>query len=489
MDDFATIEELIRAGQFLKARGLINEIKNKIKDIPKRTLLASYCRRCGDPLLGLGILHSNVGVALDTRSNALDDQEMCLEYAANLIRYGALSEGKNLLRKIDARRVPRANLFLAFASFAEWDYDSAIPGLETYLTTPLSGYDAIIGKVNLAAAYVESRQFDKVRSLLGGMLSDLPTEPYKLLKGNMHELFAQNEINAGNYPKALEHLEFAHGLLPGDSGVFSLFVTKWETICRSLMNRKLRHGLAPIRKKALSLQHWETLRECDLYQGYLSREADLVHKTKMATPYPTFHLHIDRVGKIFDLSYSDQPWIWHLSPSHGRTSHCLIDRDRGLQNGIPIFGTERLLHRAFLAITSDLYRPATTGALFNAMFPDERFSPQNTPNRIRQILFRLRQLLADQRIPLLVNEDHGRYRLEAVPGNHVSIEYSRRGVDPRPQWLDRIKRVSSFSSAEFAKLAGMSKRTAIRTLNEGISQGLLTKNRIGREIRYSVLSE
>jgi hypothetical protein len=141
-------DAFIRAGQDQKAERALAEL-----DIPKiprkwRLPLATLCRRVALISTGLKILSSVISSS--SKAAAASSAEIA-EYAALLQKFGAVDDALRLLKEVDDREVPEALMYRAVCHFSRWEYPEAVPLLEKYIKAAPSEYQALIGRVNLAA--------------------------------------------------------------------------------------------------------------------------------------------------------------------------------------------------------------------------------------------------------------------------------------------------------------------------------------------------
>src|SRR4051812_1525336 len=114
-------DDLLRAGR-------INDVVRKLKKINSRQIddrqrlpIARLCRRAGVASLGLKIMAPLVREALaDLNYRGLEAS--IAEYAILLQRNGVTEEALKILKRLDPKVVPEANLYTAFCYVSRWDY-------------------------------------------------------------------------------------------------------------------------------------------------------------------------------------------------------------------------------------------------------------------------------------------------------------------------------------------------------------------------------
>src|SRR5262249_5493625 len=132
-----------------------------------------------------------------------------VEYAAALVRVGATMEAIELLRTCDAKQTPEVSLYLAYAHVTQWDYAASIPLLAKYLPHAPDLYQAIVVKLNLAAALVHERHHDPAQHLLSELEAETRSERLESLYGNTLERLAELAIDRRRTAEAERYLDRA----------------------------------------------------------------------------------------------------------------------------------------------------------------------------------------------------------------------------------------------------------------------------------------
>ena len=112
---------------------------------------------------------------------------------------------------------------------------------------------------------------------------------------------------------------------------------------------------------------------------------------------------------------------------------------------------------------------------------------------MHQALFLLRRWTEKARIPIIVVEENGFYRLDGAPGCLIRMPaWSPWDVGPwrgeiSKQSLIRLGKEKQFTSMEAATVMGTSQRTTLRILTEGLKEGWLTRTGSRKGARYQIL--
>jgi len=476
----------IRRGEANDVRAAILHLERR--RVPRSLLVraAGICRRVDCLAPALKLLQPVVRAARKHAEPATDAEKA--EYAASLVRAGAVEEGLGLLRPLDARKVPEAYLYQAFGLKSQWDYASSIPLLEKFVEASSDDYWRRIGQLNLAAVLVWEFPGERAVPLLETLSESARNAGLKLMWGNTLELLAQNFILSGEWRKAEAHLEKAREVLREVGQREEFIVRKWEALAqvrRHGLSVESRKELDQVRHEARERQHWETLRQCDLFEAEATSDDRLWQKLYFGTPFPAFRARV-RAGwavKELPLHYDwilgqgEAKQVWDLHS--GRVT------PRG--GSIKVAG---LSHRLLRALASDFYRPQRLATLHFRIYPDEFYNATSSPQRVHYALQDLRKTIKGLRVPLSVHTDEGHFWLEAtspialrVPEatSKVSAEAPRLG-ELREEWPSE-----PFSLAEASAKLGASPRTTLRLLQAGLENAELGRTGKASKTRYHFL--
>lgn len=488
------LRELLQGADLAIREGRASEARKALKKIGRRRVprslavtAASLARRVNLAVMGTQILHPLVRPA--SRSAVPATSAERAEYAALLTYLGASDEALELLEKTSASDAPQVLLFRAFALFAQWNYRDAIEPLTRYLDAPeLAPYQRLVGKVNLAAALVIERRFDESRDLLDSLRDETKRQQHRLLYANVLELSAQNAVYMSRWPDAEAWLDEAGKLLADSPGLSELFVRKWQVILRMLrdgMSKSSASELDVIRKDALERRHWETARECDLFQAIATRDEALAAHVHFGTPFPHYR---GRIRALYPSApaYSGD-YSWRLGDAPGTARRPELDIVEGA------FGAARLkpgqaMHKVLLALSSDFYQPFRLATLFGWLFRGEYFDPGSSPARVFRLITRTRAWLRANRVPLTIEDMQGGYRFQARGALTLRVgEAPAVGASAPDPVVLRLKRrfpTEPFSATDAAGALGKSPRSAIRLLQGPIARGELVREGAAALTRY-----
>ncbi|HUP57503.1 MAG TPA: hypothetical protein VM598_08640 [Bdellovibrionota bacterium] len=478
------IDALIKQGDSAQAKRKLRPVNRNEIDRKDLARACGVATRAGLPELAIRWLNPIVRAERKLLHPATEREKA--EYAIALIRIGAQPEALGILKDLSARENPQVLLFRAVGHFSQWDYLSALPVLEEYLTHPVTEYQRLVGLVNLSAALIFESLYDRAEEVLSRALAAAREAKATLLLGNCLELSAQLALAQGSLKEADEHLKNASAEFAESGSIDSFFVRKWRAVLdlkRSATSERIAR-LGAIRAEGLELRHWESVRDCDFYLASHTRDSSLVAHLYHGTPFARFRQRIrEEIGPGLEIPPS---FDWQLGS--GRAGGPLIDLELGeeVSSGRRL-KPDQIPHRLLKALAHDFYRPYTVAGLFGRMFPNDYFHPVYSVGRVHQALVRLRQWLASARIDLLIDESHGHYRLGARKPVRIRTTLASQREQPLEAPLRKLRSEFAsrpFSSREASRCLAMPLRSAIRCLVGAVDSGSLSKQGAGRKVRY-----
>lgn len=462
-------ETHLRQGQFIDAQKILTSIPSS--QIPRHhaAALASLARRSHLWKLSLKWLHPIVRPAVESDRSA--SAQECIEYALALQKAGALNESEDLLESVSGSEDPKVFLSKAYVRMAQWDYASAEMNLSQYLqSSQLTEYERFIGQVNLVASLVVQGDSRASQQLLE-LESSLKKTPYKLLLSNCLEISAQYSVFMNDWDNAKEKLKQAQTLVDQEKNLDALFIEKWKVIVSAMESKDLK-PLTEFRPKALSLGHWETLRDLDYYQFLIHPESQWANWVYYGTPHRDFRKRMEKSH-----TFPDQQWVFRSANAKEQ-----------LDPWFPGDGEGDLSHRCFVLLLRDFYRPLRTGEAFNVLFPQEYFNPDSSPNRVHKTINRTRNWLEKLNLPFLLSESDGSYSLR-IPENYQLLGRKKLlNFEETHFLLQRFQTLenSEFNAEELSKLLGQSQSMTQRIVKRAVEEGTLIKLGSGRFTAYKL---
>jgi ribosomal protein L22 len=473
------LESLIRSGQLKEAERQLSKLgKVKRKDA---VTFANMARRLEREHLAVKILNPIVRPTNNLQAPATDLEK--IEYADSLRQLGAVNEARELLSEVDAEKFPQALLFQAFCFISEWQYEEALTVLQNYIHNPqVTDYQKAVAQINIAASLIQIGKLSEAGTLLEILRDQTRQSKYVLLHGNSLELTAQMLILGNDLDRALQFLDWSAQVLKQADKV-SLHAEKWTAIAQSLKAKEVTPALLDVFAKAKEFRRWEIMRDCELYTAHLLKDQNRLRRLYFSTPYESFRSRIRRfAGSGFDI-----PKGYSLSPSASPdyTLNLVTGELTGRKSAqLPLGQT---LHRFFIVLSSDLYKPVPVSTIFSKLFPSEFMNTTTSVNRVYQIVKRCRDWIEEANLSLRIEEANGTYRLvlgpemalfrpsEALPliKEEIEMHFLRSHLGSTPFKVIQAGQIFSRSYSVTGTL-----------LTWGVENGLLIRTGQGRRTLY-----
>lgn len=460
--------------------------------LPLRGKVAGLARRVDMPLAGIRLLNPLVRPTDGGKSSASPAE--IAEYSGCLTFIGAGAEASELLKELSPEECPESLLFRSFAHFSQWEYGATIPLLKRYVRSPkLTDYARAIGNINLLAALVYEKHFTEALNLRNRLAAECRSKGYVRLLGNCFELAAAIFVEQRRIKEARSTIAEAKALATENRAIDIFYAQKWEVVLNFMLSPKRENTLSAlhaIRAEAQNRGLWETVRQSDAYEAVYLRNAGLCAQVYFGTPFPKFR---EQLLKDYGSFSVPEEYLYRLQP--GESSGVLDLLTGTFQTSksanSPRMKPGQVCHRLLNILFSDLYRPLRVAVAHHELFPEQHFNPSSSAHRVHESVRRLRSELNQRKIPLVITETDGFYRVSAK--KPIEVRFSK--VDGLPdsdlvgfsllaeRWPN-----DEFTVQESLKFLRVSKRTAIRTLNRLELAGKVVRIGQSSSTRYRLQS-
>jgi len=487
------LDQLIRSGQQGSARTLLLQTNFKQLHRDDSAHFADLARRLNMPKLMLQILRPIVRSEIVLRPPP-SDRERAL-YATALSRLGVYDEAQDILDSLVGSSRPEVLLFQAQHSMLQWALEPAAASLTKYtVRADLSTYERRVGLVNLAACYVWNQQARLAGELLQKLLDDFKSEiesgqeQHKLIYSYIIELAAELAIQEKNYGKAQDLLTQAEALLANSQSRYEFYAKKWKAILGLLAQphnpqhlTELRH----IKSEGRKLAEWEVIRDCEFYEALALRDDELFLRVYLGTSHSSFR---KRIKKMYQPDFAiPRAKVLRLDGDK-KTGSRIFDFTKGCeQGGEKSLSQFPLLFRLLQILTEDLYRPAPIGSIASRLYPDEYFNPLSSPQKAHQVIFRLRQWLKENEIPLEISMLNENYQLDATGPYSIRVLRGQKKISKNEALMERVKSQFTgrpFNSQDMAKTLMLSPRSTQKFLSWAVKSKKILRLAAGRASRY-----
>lgn len=487
IDQIKKHEELVRQCDLLIKSGNVNQVANLIAQlnmakVPReaRAGLAKVCRRAGVIHHGLRLLYPVIRREGVTKAEA-STLEIC-EYSALLARNGSIQEALNLLHQVQSSEAKEVALYTGQCHVINWEYAKAAELFRKYLSSDADEYSKLIAKVNLAACYVVTSQFDEAVSLLRESIALAEKSGATRLKGNCYELWAQVCFWQNDFKKARQCLEKTSEILGLSQSRDHLLVHKTASIISALENRSL-EPLLKFRVEALAHKHWDSIRETDLFALKVQFDQGRLNHLIFGTPMRPYR---QRIQDLLQATPS-QHFVW------GAAEGLMLDLQTGKMNLGEDLEPGRKIHQVLACLSQDLYAPRNVGNLFSELYPEEFFNVDSSPFRIRQLMMRTRAWLKENRIPAQIEQDEGSYRIVIHGAFGIQMTLEAEVLDPLTSKWQELRRgfceQNEFSAGEACHRLNCSRASFLRLAEWALKSGHLQKAGAGKTTRYTIESK
>lgn len=468
--------------------GLSSAVKDRLSainsaQVPRefRLPLANLCRRVAMNEMAMRLLAPVINEAREGLGEPASQGELA-EYAVLLQRFGVIDESMKILKGISHLDVPETLLYQAFCHFNRWEYFESVPLLQSYVQRQVDPYKKLIGEVNLAAALTTTMAFAEARPLLGKIIDQCAREGHRRLQANAFEIRSQIELSEHHFDAAEADLKSAHATLSGDGTVAELSTLKWRAVLQAFRTQNV-DALREFRGRAVEFGDWEAVRHSDLNLLRFEFSEELFNYHLFGSPWQGYREIAQRnLGRVISVDHFD------FGNAGGKT----VDVAQAKLDGKEAFPAGSKLHRALATLAADFYRPVPVGVMFNALFPNEFYDVFSSPNRVHQVLHRLRKWAADQGLGFEI--DHGKdgYQLRMIEPLILRVPYEKKDPDSNKEMLRSLHRGSLrgelFSAQECAADLKISLPSARKFLAWAIESGGIEKIGAGSGTRYQLKS-
>ena len=485
--DLDSWEKMVRTGKASDVAVILSALSKGDIPPPLFEKIANLAWRTGCPQVGIKILFNDIRINQNLREHP--NPGMVAEYAGCLIELGAIGEARILLKQVEKKN-HRADFFLAMIALKEWDYETASAKLEAYSATVKDSYERHVVTINLLATYVYLTKYEKALKLLAEIKAELSKGKLTQLLGNCLEIESQIHIGRDEFAEAASCLTEAESLLATSKNMGWLYCKKWRFYVKLKQSEKpqeLGSEFLSLRKHALGLKGWETLRDLDFLWAMTTKNKYLFHRVYFGSPADNYRQRILKSAKThFSSLKFDQEFIWNSQADYSQVKN-KFELDSLLSDkGIPGFLPKKLLRVLFL----DFYSPFRVGHLFSLLFPEDYFDFESSPGRVFQLLQRVRLGLKDLDVPVELDTSTGGYRLKSSEGCGIQIAYNEKQKLPddkleidlgdlKAKFLDKL-----FSASEVGKKLNKSQRTVNRMIKQLLEDGNLVSEGKARSTKY-----
>jgi hypothetical protein len=473
------LEKLLKDGKIKEVQSHLEKIEPSKVARAEALTLAGISRRAGFHRLAFKILNPIVRPKNKLEKIKATPEEL-VEYGMILFRLGVINESRKVLNSATA--CPEHELFLAFTYFSEWDYAKAREILESYVSSPgISDYNLLLGKLNLAQAYVGLEDPRKAIPITKEVISKAKSLKLNLLLANALQNLIDAYIECKELKKIEESIQELKNLMGDSHYRYDLYLQETIAVTKLPDVTLLRE----VGKTARQKRMYEIVRKCDLLEAIATRNEDLFRKVYFGSPYPEYRKKILRQwGKPIDLGDS---YLWSLNPD--RKSERIFDVAEGCDVGTgKKLKKGTAVHNLLKIFAGNLYVTYKAEALYSYLFPKDNLDFRTSIHKVYDTILRARNWLESEGMGFSIAEAHGEYFLFSEGGYQLKIPVALSAAadlyDAKVKDLKAKVGSAVFTANAVVDILSVSKATATRILKRGIEDGELETFGQGKSTKY-----
>jgi hypothetical protein len=275
----------------------------------------------------------------------------------------------------------------------------------------------------------------------------------------------------------------AEKLVNGVKALDRLWIDKWRAIFKAVTNKDVSY-FEPVKFEALRRGHWETLRDLDFHSLKIKFERNTFLRLYFGSGSHFFRKRIeDEFQKVDIPDGIDISANWAVSETHSGLN-LVYDLSEELSPGsVP--------HSLLILLISDWYRRIRTGQIHACVFKGEHFNPGSSPNRVYQIVNRLRAALISQVPGLEIEQTNSLYRI-MLENSRTTIHIPREMPEPDVDII-RLKLLSTgtgsleFQSKDVQACLKMSRSAANSLIRQWVESGLVRKQEQPKNPKFQIV--
>ncbi len=487
-------KRFMRLANSLIIQGRGEQVKEKLKTLQKQgsavedpETMANLARRVGMYHFAASLLYPIV------RNETIEASDKCkAEYASAISRIGNYIEAKELFSTIEESILESYSMEYVDVLFKSWETKKAAVLLENSVDRVEDPYRKVVTQLNLASAYIGCQEFQKAATLLEELEEICIINNYGMITANVREMMGQVHFVNRLYGKANLCFKEAEEMLRGSNNRSWVFAKKWLVISKFALKKPLeetKSELQEVRQIARKFNHWETLRDCDLYEAVFTKDRNLFQRVYFATPHESFK------KRALD-NWNDDPPENSIvsfggSPENG--SAPLLDLETGTIDGkVEFLKPGEMSHQLTISLFKDFYSPISVFEIFKDCYPDEYFHPDTSKDRVYKSVRKLKDLIEKNSFGLeMTNNKAFGYRLRTRKPIEVKYIEHKEDTSRHNHTLVLIEQrfgAMNFSRKELQNHLKVSDRSANRLISELMDSGELIKMGSGPKTSYKLAS-
>ena len=480
-----SLEKHIEKGQGQKVREKLLQMQNR--GVPSHLVVevARLAHR-----VGMYHFATNILFPMANSETSAPSEEVIVEYAKSCAGVGNYMEAREFYARLPESVLEQHTLPYIDCLFRNWEYAEAQNILKKQFPSRLDDYMDLVLGLNLSSSYLATGDYGKAEKVLNKVDTVAVKNNHTVIHANCLEMLGQIDHFSGQFKEAIKKFETSEELLRNSQNLSWLFAFKRLHYSRLAQNptEKNRKSLVTVRQKAREFVHWETLRDCDLFEAVHTENQELFNRVYHATPNPVFReMALNLSGNQFDLH--PEVSIGPRGRKKWKLNLDVVDFHPD-ELGSALKSNQR---RAIVSLLSDLYSPRSIYQVFREVYDEPHFNPVTSKDKTYKLIQKLRKVLANHPTSCTVENSRSYgYRLRA--GQPLMIVYpaadgqNHRIVSPELNALKTHLGDQFFTQKQAIEVLGKPSRTTGRWLKTMVDDGALEKTGQGKGTRYRVKS-
>ncbi len=415
--------------------------------------------------------------------------EHMAEYASCLSRVGNYLEANEIFSQLPDNIIKDYAIQYADCLFHCWDYNKACQVLVQFQPPQYETYKELVYALNLTSAQTQNGQLDAAENLITMVSEVAKSSDFSMILANSLEILGQVQFQRGKLNEAQSLFQQSEKLLRNTKNVSWLYSLKWCAILELQLNpggSKVLKNLQEVRGQARKFMHWETLRDCDLYQAIHTQDSSLLSRVYFGTPNPIFREKVKKEN-INNLVLNPNILMGPKSDSEP----CVLDLNKAqFQPSSVDIEWNDSSRKLIIGLTKDLYRPASIYQLNREIFSEEHFNPFSSRDKTYKVVRKLRDLLENHPTGARIENRRGYgYRFRAkesllviYPDRIEQQSYS--AEQSLAQRVFDFFGETEFNRKEFCHAMDVADRSGSRMLKDLVDQNLIEKIGSGPATKY-----
>jgi hypothetical protein len=374
----------------------------------------------------------------------------------------------------------------------QWEYQKAKKIFSEYLqSSNLTSYQIQTARLNLSTSMLVIGDLDSARQIIEAAMESIHPEKEKLLQFYFLEQKVQWLIAEKKYDQALliiQKIQSQEKDLPEN---YKLTLKKWHLASafysKKINTEQLSNDLNLLENEAYQRSMPELLREIDFYRSLFLKDPSAYSRIYFGTSWKPY---LKRLEENLGQQKHPTSFLWNPRPwqkiSDGSTGTTFdIQRPMNVRYN-------SMQHKLLWVLSSDLYRQHSLGSLFHSLYPNEKFDPWTSKDRIMKLLRRTQVVIPSKSNEYSLKILHKKNKfylsfdcelLLPLRPRHLPIEIQQ---DPLLVAIYNIKKYRPFTNEDIRKISDLSESQTYEDLKKIFAKGYIQQLKKRGQTTYCI---